>query len=181
LKCHENCLTCEQEPIKNDLGYITSMECTKCKDWNNMNKKMIKVNNNCFEIIQYENTKIVFDISPINTNNKFGNCKYFDNAIYYNEYECIDRPDNTYYVLTGDENTGVIKDCPENFGENDFLDCKSNTETIITETKIEITEKKSINSDTWKNTNETNEIKETENTTEGKEQSSETNMNLEKN
>ena len=174
LKCHENCLTCEQEPIKNDLGYITSMECTKCKDWNNMNKKMIKVNNNCFEIIQYENTKIVFDISPINPNNKFGNCKYFDKAIYYNEYECIDRPDNTYYVLTGDENTGVIKDCPENFGENDFLDCKSNTETIITETKIEITEKKSINSDTWKNTNETNEIKETENTTEGKEQSSET-------
>jgi len=38
-KCHENCLSCKNGPIKNDTGKIKSMECIKCKDANNLKKK----------------------------------------------------------------------------------------------------------------------------------------------
>ena len=33
-KCHDNCLSCNNGPIKNDSEYIQSMECIKCKDSN---------------------------------------------------------------------------------------------------------------------------------------------------
>ena len=112
-KCHDNCLTCYQGPIKDNLGNIISMECLKCKDSNNSSKTMIKMNNNCFKIIQYEETKIVFNISEINQNIEIGTCKYFGKVIYYGEYTCIDKPISAYYVLNGDENTGVIKDYSE--------------------------------------------------------------------
>ena len=137
-KCHDNCASCYQGPILDYLGYIESMECLKCKDFNNSNKTMIKVNNNCFEIIQYEETKITFNISEINSNIFFGSCNYFGKAIYYGEYYCIDKPDYTYYVLNGDENTGVIKDCDQS-EEVLNLDCELNffDDSTIIEINIE--------------------------------------------
>ena len=42
------------------------------------------------------------------------NCKYFGKAIYYGKYECIEKPNNTYFVINDDiYNTGVIKNCHE--------------------------------------------------------------------
>ena len=112
-KCHDNCLSCSNGPIKEDSGNIQSMECIKCKDENSSEKTMIKYQNNCFNIIQYSETKIMFEISGVELN-VVCNCKYFGKAIYYGKYECIDKPDNTYYVLNDeDDNTGVIKNCNE--------------------------------------------------------------------
>ena len=78
------------------------MECLKCKN------STIKNNNNCFDIFQYTETQIIFNMP----NNSFGKCMDFGKAIYYGKYECIDKSNNTYYILNNIEtNTGVIKDC----------------------------------------------------------------------
>ena len=34
-------------------------------------------------------------------------------SIYMNNIECIEKPNNTFYVLNNTENTGVIKKCSE--------------------------------------------------------------------
>ena len=113
-KCHDNCNSCNNGPIKDDSGIIKSMECLKCKDANKIEKTMIQNDSNCFKIIQYNESKIEFNISEILSDNQIGSCKYFGKAIYYGEYECINKPKNTYYVLNKDyENTGVIKNCHE--------------------------------------------------------------------
>ena len=112
-KCHENCFSCYNGPIFNNSGYIQSMECITCKDSNNSEKTMIKINNNCFKIIQYNESKIIFDISEMTTDT-LGTCHYFGKVIYYGEYKCIDKPINTYYVLIENyDNTGIIKNCHE--------------------------------------------------------------------
>ena len=43
--------------------------------------------------------------------NEIGSCLYFNKSIYYGQHTCKDKPENTYYVLNGSDNTGVIKDC----------------------------------------------------------------------
>ena len=49
---------------------------------------------------------------PIGINsNIIGSCLYFNKSIYYGQFNCIDKPENSYYVLNGNENTGIIKDC----------------------------------------------------------------------
>ena len=112
-KCHDNCFSCSNGPIRNTSGNIQSMECNSCKDSNSSLKTMIKFMNNCFKIILYDESKIIFNISEFEPNNPLGTCKNLGKAIYYNYYECIDKPDNTYYVLNNTENTGVIKNCSE--------------------------------------------------------------------
>ena len=113
-KCHSNCLSCNNGPINDLSGNIQSMECKACKDSNESQKTTIRFKNNCFSILQYEKSKITFDISELDLNNHLGSCKYFGKAIYYNNYECIDKPNNTYYVLSdANENTGVIKNCSD--------------------------------------------------------------------
>ena len=113
-KCHDNCLTCNNGPVNDLSGNIQSMECKTCKDSNDSQKTMIRFKNNCFNILQYENSKITFNISEINPNNHLGSCKHFGKAIYYNDYQCIDKPNNTYYVLSDtNDNTGVIKNCSD--------------------------------------------------------------------
>ena len=109
-KCHENCLSCNNGIIKDNNKNLISMECLSCKDLNNINKTMIQFENNCFNIIQYEEIRIIFNITEINSN-KVGSCLYFNKSIYYGQYKCIEKPDNTFYVLNGSENTGIIKDC----------------------------------------------------------------------
>ena len=113
-KCHESCLSCLDGPIRNDYEYIQSMGCSKCQDANDLYRDMIKVENNCFKILNYNDTKIIFNISEINSTGQIGACKYFGKAIYYGQYECIDKPNNTYYILSDEnENTGIIKNCHE--------------------------------------------------------------------
>ena len=113
-KCHDNCFSCKNGPIYNTSGKIVSMECLKCKKLNSSEKTMIKIDNNCFKIIQYEELRIVFNISEMKPDNPIGTCKDFGKAIYYGDYECIDKPNNTHYILnSNDTNTGVIKDCNE--------------------------------------------------------------------
>ena len=81
-KCHNNCFSCYKSPIFNNNGYLESMECILCKDSNSSQKTMIKINNNCFRIIQYNDSKIIFNISEMNIE-FLGTCKYFGKAIYY--------------------------------------------------------------------------------------------------
>ena len=107
-KCHDNCLSCNQGPMNDSSGNIISMECKICKNFNNQSNNMIKNENNCFEIVQYEESKIYFK----NLNNSLGTCYDFGKAIYYGKYECIDKPNNSYFIINI-ENTGVIKKCHE--------------------------------------------------------------------
>ena len=72
---------------------------------------MIKYEENCFNIIEYEQNKIIFDISEINPDKEFGTCLDFGKSIFYNSYECISKPAHTFFVLNNEENTGVIKNC----------------------------------------------------------------------
>ena len=132
-KCYANCLSCYQGPVRDNAGIIQSMECSKCKDSSITNKKMIKVDNNCFKSINYSENSITFDISEINPNNAVGTCKSFGKAIYYGENNCVNKPENSYFVLKNSRDTGVIK----NFIENDIFE-------LINEFKNEI--KNDINS-----------------------------------
>jgi len=86
------------------------MECLSCKYSNNINKKMVQYGNNCFNIIQYDEKRITFNISEMNSN-EIGTCLYFNKSIYYGQYNCIEKPENTYYVLNVSDSTGIIKDC----------------------------------------------------------------------
>jgi hypothetical protein len=107
------------------------MECIKCKDSNDSQKTMIKYNNNCFNIIEYNDKKITFNASENNPLNSIGTCKSLGKAVYQGEYECIHKPNNTYYVLNEEsENIGVIKNCHEacdtclDEGNNNNTNCK---------------------------------------------------------
>ena len=64
-KCYDNCFSCNSGPIKDDSGNIKSMECIKCKDSNSSEKTMIKMDNNCFKIIDYNQNNITFNASEI--------------------------------------------------------------------------------------------------------------------
>ena len=108
FKCHDNCLNCSNGAIFDDDMKLRSMGCNKCK-----NNTMIQNDKNCFQIIIYEPNKIIFDISEIDSETENATCLNFNKSILYNTYECIPKPDNTFYVLTNEENTGVIKYCNE--------------------------------------------------------------------
>ena len=139
-KCHDNCLSCKNHAIQG-VGDIKSMECIKCKDSNSPDKTMIQVDNNCFKIIQYNESKIFFNISEIEPNsNHIGTCLHFGKAILFGEYECIDKPNNSYYVLNNDENTGVIKNCQEfcNNCPNENINCLECPKECVKSKEIEI-------------------------------------------
>jgi len=105
FKCHDNCLNCASGKELSETGNLVNMKCSQCLN------NMIKVEENCFPKIDYESTKITFDISEIDTENTIGTCLRFSKAIFYDSYECIIRPDHTFYVVSGSENTGIIKYC----------------------------------------------------------------------
>ena len=98
-KCHNNCFSCNNGPIKDYYGNIQSMECIKCKDSNCSQKTMIKMENNCFLIIEYELEKIIFNVSEKIPDKHFATCLDFGKVINYGEYECIEKKNNTYHVL----------------------------------------------------------------------------------
>ena len=75
---------------------------------------MIKNDENCFPIIIKDKSKIIFDISEIYPDEKNGTCLFFNKSIYIEGTECIDKPENTFYVVNDTlENTGAIKNCSE--------------------------------------------------------------------
>ena len=81
-----------------------------CVDSIDINQTMSFYENNCFKIIEYNEIKITFNKTGINSN-IIGSCLDFNKSIYYGQFNCIDKPENSYYVLNGSENTGIIKDC----------------------------------------------------------------------
>ena len=93
------------------------------------------------KIIQYNESKIFFNISEIEPNsNHLGTCLHFGKAIYFGEYKCIDKPNNSYYVLNNDENTGVIKNCQEfcNNCPNENINCLECPNECVKSKEIEI-------------------------------------------
>ena len=119
FKCHDNCLNCEIGPIIEN-GKIISMSCSECKNSEFLN--MIKNEGDCFPIIAYNESTIIFNISETHSDKKIGNCLYFNKAIFYGDYECISKPEHTYYILDNSDNTGIVKfcdiSCDSCFGEN---------------------------------------------------------------
>ena len=79
-KCYENCFSCKNSPIKSDTGNIQSMECITCNDLNSSQKTMIKIQNNCFKILHYDESKIIFNISEMGQD-ILGTCIHFGKAI----------------------------------------------------------------------------------------------------
>ena len=55
--------------------------------------------------------KIIFDISELNIGEIQKTCLSYGKAIKFGEYKCISKPENYYYVLNNEENTGLIKQC----------------------------------------------------------------------
>ena len=117
-KCYEKCFKCNEEPIYNNLQ-LYNMNCLSCKkelDKNDSNKlieKYIQVNGNCFPIIIYSTEKIVFNISETNSGEEEKTCFLYGKSIIYGQYECIEKPTNSFYVLDNEENTGVLEYCDE--------------------------------------------------------------------
>ena len=138
LKCHDNCLSCSGGIITDNNGKLINMQCTECKheltisgyikrflenkiepDLNKLNTQtpkslnqiMIQNEGNCFPIILYNEYRISFDITEIDPIKKIGTCLYFNKSIFFGEEICKEKPDNTFYVLNGNDNTGVIKNC----------------------------------------------------------------------
>ena len=145
-KCHNNCETCTEGSIFDSFGNLTSMKCSTCINFyssfiNNNSQEannehiMIKNEENCFPIIIYNDYKIIFNISEIDKEKEIGTCLDFNKSIFYGEYECIQKPNNTFYVLNNNETYGVIENCSEAcescLGENmtndtSCIECTSN-------------------------------------------------------
>ena len=148
-KCHDNCLSCNNGPIKKDSSY--SMECIKCKVSNSSEKIMIKMDNNCFYIVKYDGEKIIFNASEIRPDNHLVTCMDFGKVIYYGEYvyECKERL-NTYSVLTDkNENTDIIKNSMEI--SNNSLDNSNNKNTNNILIIKDDSDTKELNTDEFKN------------------------------
>ena len=126
FKCHQNCLTCDTGMITDSNGKLINMKCTQCSfryldishelgmEMENMSKSlMIKNGDNCFPVVVYDHYKITFNLSEIYQRIENGNCLFFNKSIYSGENECIEKPENTFYILNNGENNGVIKNCSE--------------------------------------------------------------------
>ena len=119
VECFQRCKSCEKGQEYQSAFKLSKMNCLTCKkelnsnDPNNLIDKYIFVDYNCFSFITYTEEKITFDISIISSNptNNIGTCLDYNLSIFYGEYSCVEKPDNSYYVLNNEENTGVIKYC----------------------------------------------------------------------
>ena len=111
-KCFYTCQACTVGEEYNSVHKLLNMNCDKCqKDENNL-EKYIKVNNNCFTIGDYEEEKINFDTSLINSDaDKIKTCYNYDLSIIYGQYECKEKPSNAYYIQNDENNNGIIKYC----------------------------------------------------------------------
>ena len=113
VRCYTNCLSCEQGEERDSI-LVSKMNCLQCKKDENGNEINIQINDNCFTILEYTEEKITFDVSRTihySEGQYIKTCLHFGLSIYYGQYQCITKPTHTYYVLTNEENSGVIKDC----------------------------------------------------------------------
>ena len=100
------------------------MKCTSCKILSTINDdnqdgkipfideldiKMIKVDENCFPPIIIQPNKIIFNISEIYPEEQNGTCLLFNKTIYSGNFEWQERPDNTYYVDNTEEIQVLLK------------------------------------------------------------------------
>lgn len=96
---------------------MTNINCIKCakiedpNDSNNLIENKIQIEQNCFTIITYTDEKITFDVTEINSGESEKSCLDYGKVIIEGQYKCIEKPENSYYVITSDDNTGVIKLC----------------------------------------------------------------------
>ena len=120
MKCYSKCYSCEQGHEYTSNYKIIRMNCLQCakiEDPNNQTillEKYIKIDSNCFPFEEYTEEKITFDTSDTNINgeaNTIKSCLDFGLSIFHGQYICITKPENTYYVVNDEENTGVIKYC----------------------------------------------------------------------
>ena len=126
-KCHENCMSCKNGQIKNDMGYLFSMEYIKCKDSNNSQKTMIKVDNNCFIIIYYNESTIIFDISETNPDFHLDTCRDFGKILNINKYECINESNIIDELNYTNENTNELI----NNSLDEPMDIKTNMDELF--------------------------------------------------
>ena len=123
-KCHENCLSCNNGPIKDDSGNIKSMECINCINSNISQKTMIKMENNCFKIVEYNQEKIIFNVSEINPDKHLATCIDFGKVINFEEYECVGKLNDTlnYNNETNNSNTYIeIEESNNYYERNDSI------------------------------------------------------------
>ena len=120
--CYFKCYSCEKGQEYTPNYKISKMNCLQCQkvtdpnDANNKIDRYIFLDKNCFPFVTYSQEKITFDISDIIVNsdeNNIKTCFDYGLSIFYGQYECIEKPSNTYYVLNNEENTGVIEYCHE--------------------------------------------------------------------
>ena len=125
LKCHKNCLTCLENANYDNENNLISMGCSECINNTIFIKYETSNIKNCFPIIKYFDNNITFDIHDLKLLStdeiksddleseeiKESSCLYFNRSIFYGEYECIIKPDKTYYILNNEFNTGIIKQC----------------------------------------------------------------------
>ena len=104
-KCYKNCKTCSIGAEYNNEGNLINMKCSSCLD------NMIQNEENCFPSIIYNETAIIFDTSEINEEKNLSYCFNYNKTIYFEEYKCISKPYNTYFVFNTNDNTGIIKNC----------------------------------------------------------------------
>ena len=118
-KCYNVCLKCNEGPIYNNLNKLINMNCLICKkdidpnDSTKLIEKFIQGDGNCFPIITYTTEKIIFNVSEIYEGEERKTCLDYGKSIFYGQYECNEKPTNTFYVLDNEENTGVIEFCDE--------------------------------------------------------------------
>ena len=112
--CYQNCQTCNEGETYNDLSKLNNMNCLTCKkDINTNDENTILIDSYCFPIKAYTEEKIIFDISVLNIEETEKTCLDYGKAIIQGEYKCITKESNYYYVLSDNENTGIIKKCDE--------------------------------------------------------------------
>jgi len=141
VSCYPKCQSCEKGQEYDNSLKLIKMNCLKCKkekDPNNANillDKYIFIDDNCFPFETYTEEKIIFNIADItmnsNLNEKLKTCLDYNLSIFYEEYKCIEKPENTYYVLNNEENTGVIKYCNEACSTCNGEASQENTNCII--------------------------------------------------
>ena len=134
-ECYLKCSKCNSGIIYSG-GLISNMSCIYCKkevDHNNSTNiidKYIQVDGNCYPIITYTNDKITFNVSETSRGESEKSCLSLGKSIFYGEYKCIIKPENTFFVIDNENNTGIIEYCDEAcsscYGEKDIITQNTN-------------------------------------------------------
>ena len=113
VECYYTCKNCVEGEEKESGYKLKNMNCLECKKNTDGSDIYIKVEKNCFAFIDYEQDKITFDTSLINTkpSDKVKTCLNYELSIFYGQYECKSKPTNSYFIKNNGDNTGIIEYC----------------------------------------------------------------------